>query len=267
MSARPCIERLSAVNEDLFEQACIAGWNEQRCKHDVNAVITSAHALIDGLAWHERYAVAACIYTARKKQLTNAIEAALMTPSYMGSKALHAVFQDWSRMLNGLPCLGSRLLKGEVRLVSNLCKRSKASIMPGDRLIYTAYTTLNQKEDYGTTFARLLGPRIAFERQREIDLLRCVNHDLEDLKDTSVLANQPLKERLEQERSALLGITGAEQWIAEMGELEELLRTRKPHQLSHKRKINKRLASLRERLSMLDDDTKYAIQQLDAALL
>ncbi|MDO4400007.1 MAG: hypothetical protein Q4D27_03540 [Coriobacteriia bacterium] len=166
-----CCKRALELQENNAEAwellACFGGWDAKMHVLDVDFAIESAtHAL--GLASEgKRHEVATEIYGARKKQIALCLEDDMMMPSYMGAKQLHKTMGDWQRMLVEIPYLSRDLLEDELNLVDNLCLRSKLGIMPGDRLVYTAYATLNDKVPYGDTFRKALAPRLTQVSEQE----------------------------------------------------------------------------------------------------
>ena len=85
----------------------------------------------------------------------------------MQPKQLHGTMGEWQRLLVEIPYLTVNLLESEVELVDNLCKRSKLGMMPAERLVYTAYASLNKKESYGETFRKALAGRLSKEQEEQ----------------------------------------------------------------------------------------------------
>ena len=185
--------------DNLLLQAKTGYWDPKLFTLDVPAAITAAHFACSQIEETEWFQVGTDIYMERKKQIAHQLEAAHMMPSYTGAKQLHEVMQAWLAFLMELPCLNASLIESEIILCTNLCTRSKMGFMPNDRLVYTAYTTLNNKESYGDMFKRLLQPRLEQQKSYERHLQEEARAHIELLLDTALSQHLSPQEKAEQD--------------------------------------------------------------------
>ena len=267
---------LDADNADAwYLLACFGGWESKQYQFDLEFAIDSAKHALSLIPEEERYEKASEIYIARKRQIALILESNMMMPSYTGAKQLHETMMWWKRLLQEIPYLNSELLQGEVTLCTNLCHRSKRGIMPGDRLVYTAYSTLNGKESYGETFrkaveGRLEGERVKNAQQHDAaigrvsQLTAAVREHLD-----SSLAPADLKDQLEKDRAALhaeldaiVGMTNRGMYQRQIEELEARKAKLPSYKFFKIREIDAGLAALNEKLASIDGDLEPMVAPL-----
>lgn len=240
-------------------RAKFGGWDSKMLELNLEQALRDiAHAL-DLVPESRRYDAASEIYVARKKQVAEQLEAAMMMPSYMGAKNLHAIMMDWKRLLVEMPYLTPGLIEGEITLCDNLCLRSKMGVMPNDRLVYTAYATFNKKEPYGETFRKALTSRIDRERVEAMGQLAALQERLDTRQSERHAARvsgelSPEEERSQIERDiaelnealqTLEGLSDLALYQSQITEMERTLASLKLYKVFKRRELEGQIAALR----------------------
>lgn len=249
--------------DNLLLQAKTGYWDPKLFTLDVPAAITAAHVACSQIEETEWFQVGTDIYMERKKQIAHQLEAALMMPSYTGAKQLHEVMQAWLAFLMELPCLNASLIESEIILCTNLCTRSKMGFMPNDRLVYTAYTTLNNKESYGDMFKRLLQPRLEQQKSYERHLQEEAQAHIELLLDTVSSQHLSSQERAEQDAyyhallendiAKLVNVTNRNYYQQQINELIEQFEKLKPYKIKQRRTVTTRIDALEKKIREIDE--------------
>lgn len=252
--------------------ALFGGWDAKLYDFDMGYIMRTINHALSLVPEDKKYDTAADIYTARKRQISLRLEAAIMMPSYQGAKQCHAVMMDWKRLLAEIPYLTPGLIESEVTLCSNICTRSKMGIMPNDRLVYTAYATLNHKEPYGETFRKVLAARAEKEMQREAKVLASAKKEVEERLEkyraqveAGELSAQEEKTLLEKEASDLrsqlaniVGMSNRKLYQQQCDELEYQLANLKPYKFFKRNEINEQLKAVHEKLDQIDAQVEAA---------
>lgn len=252
------------------------GWDSKLYDFDTDYILrTIKHAL--GLApEEEKYDLAADIYTARKRQISLRLEAALMMPSYQGAKQTHQIMMDWKRLLAEIPYLTPGLIESEVTLCSNICTRSKMGIMPNDRLVYTSYATFNHKEPYGETFRKALASRAEKEMEREAGRLASAKKELEERMGTyrarvesGEISAAEEKELLQDELLTLrkqladvVGMSNEKLYQQQYDELQKQLAELKPYKFFKRAEVNEQLKEVEKKLSQIKTQVETATAKI-----
>lgn len=249
--------------DNLLLQAKTGYWDPKLFTLDVPAAITAAHFACSQIEETEWFQVGTDIYMERKKQIAHQLEAALMMPSYTGAKQLHEVMQAWLAFLMELPCLNASLIESEIILCTNLCTRSKMGFMPNDRLVYTAYTTLNNKESYGDMFKRLLQPRLEQQKSYERHLQEEARAHIELLLDTALSQHLSPQEKAEQDAyyhtllerdiAKLVNVTNKNYYQQQINELIEQFEKLKPYKIKQRRTVATRIDALEKKIREIDE--------------
>lgn len=249
--------------DNLLLQAKTGYWDPKLFTLDVPAAITAAHFACSQIEETEWSQVGTDIYMERKKQIAHQLEAALMMPSYTGAKQLHEVMQAWLAFLMELPCLNASLIESEIILCTNLCTRSKMGFMPNDRLVYTAYTTLNNKESYGDMFKRLLQPRLEQQKSYERHLQEEARAHIELLLDTALSQHLSPQEKAEQDAyyhtllerdiAKLVNVTNKNYYQQQINELIEQFEKLKPYKIKQRRTVTTRIDALEKKIREIDE--------------
>lgn len=248
---------------NLLLQAKTGYWDPKLFTLDVPAAITAAHLVCSQIEETEWFQVGTDIYMERKKQIAHQLEAALMMPSYTGAKQLHEVMQAWLAFLMELPCLNASLIESEIILCTNLCTRSKMGFMPNERLVYTAYTTLNNKESYGDMFKRLLQPRLEQQKSYERHLQEEARAHIELLLDTALSQHLSPQEKAEQDAyyhtllerdiAKLVNVTNKNYYQQQINELIEQFEKLKPYKIKQRRTVTTRIDALEKKIREIDE--------------
>lgn len=249
--------------DNLLLQAKTGYWDPKLFTLDVPAAIAAAHLVCSQIEEAEWFQVGTDIYMERKKQIAHQLEAALMMPSYTGAKQLHEVMQAWLAFLMELPCLNASLIESEIILCTNLCTRSKMGFMPNDRLVYTAYTTLNNKESYGDMFKRLLQPRLEQQKSYERHLQEEARAHIELLLDTALSQHLSPQEKAEQDAyyhtllerdiAKLVNVTNKNYYQQQINELIEQFEKLKPYKIKQRRTVTARIDALEKKIREIDE--------------
>lgn len=275
-------EALSLEPDNLHAcllQAKYGFWHFKQYDFDGSAVIRAAQQVLDLAPAQDRFSMAADIYVARKHQIAKMLEAAMMMPSYTAAKQLHEIMGEWKRLLSDIPYLTPGLIAGEVELCRNLCLRSKMGIMPGDRLVYTAYATLNGKESYGDQFARELQPRIDAMEARKASVMEEVEGQLQRgqgflarLEQEGLPAEeerQKLEDELRSLQAALSEVVGLSDRGMFLQQLEELQRQRASLKLAKvfkRRELDEQIAAVEKKLRDIDAQMVAVTEPLEEGI-
>lgn len=263
--------------ENLLLQAKTGYWDPKLFTLDVPAAIAAAHLVCSQIEEAEWFQVGTDIYMERKKQIAHQLEAALMMPSYTGAKQLHEVMQAWLAFLMELPCLNASLIESEIILCTNLCTRSKMGFMPNDRLVYTAYTTLNNKESYGDMFKRLLQPRLEQQKSYERHLQEEARAHIELLLDTALSQHLSPQEKAEQDAyyhtllerdiAKLVNVTNKNYYQQQINELIEQFEKLKPYKIKQRRTVTTRIDALEKKIREIDEKLALLLSPLYQQLI
>lgn len=285
-SVSECCNKVLSLNPENAEAwkllALFGGWDAKLYDFDMGYIMRTINHALSLVPEDKKYDTAADIYTARKRQISLRLEAAIMMPSYQGAKQCHAVMMDWRHLLADIPYLTPDLIESEVTLCGNICTRSKMGVMPNDRLVYTAYATFNHKEPYGETFQKVLAARAEKEMQREAKVLASAKKEVEGRLEkyraqveAGELSAQEEKTLLEKEASDLrsqlaniVGMSNRKLYQQQYDELENRLANLKPYKFFKRNEINEQLKAVHEKLGQIDaqiETAKGKIQpQIDA---
>lgn len=258
------------------------GWDSKLYNFDIDYILRTIKHAIGLVPDEQKYDLAADIYTARKRQISLRMEECMMMPSYQGTKQLHQVMMDWKRLLAEIPYLTPGLIESEVTLCSNICTRSKMGVMPGDRVVYSAYATFNHKEPYGETFRKALASRAEKEMEREAGKLASAKKELEErlakyraqVEAGEITADQEkafLRDEAEALRKQLADVVGRSNeklYKQQYEELQNQLVTLKPYKFFKRAEVTEQLKAVEEKLDQIKtqvETAKAKIQpQIDA---
>jgi hypothetical protein len=265
--------------------AKFGGWDSKMFELDVDFAIDSAKHAIGLIPEENRYEAASEIYAARKRQIAKILESEMMMPSYTAAKQLQGTMMEWKRLLEEIPCLSVSLLEAEVALVNNLCLRSKLGIMPGDRLVHTAYMSLNGKESYGDTFRKALDGRLKREQRRQDErvalALESAKERLRSLDErisSGEVSSEEGKALVEGELAALqaeiAGISDQSNKVVYEQQLEELERQMaalKPFKIFKRQELASQIAATKGKIADVEADLERVLvplnQQVEALRL
>lgn len=257
--------------------AKFGGWDSRQYLLDLDFAIESANHALDLLPESARIDTASDIYNARKRQIAHQLEAEMMMPSYTGAKQLHATMQDWLRLLDELPDLNADLIEGEITVCENLCLRSKLGIMPGDRLVYTAYSSLNGKETYGEMFRRKLESRLSGTREEQKQRVEAAMKLVEETRaaldaraESGEVNSDEEKSLLEDElaalqaqRETLVGFSDRAQYEQQLRELERQLAALKPMKFLKRQELGRRIELVKQHIAEVDENIVATTRPLD----
>lgn len=258
--------------------AKFGGWDSKLYGFDIGFAIDAAKHALKLVPETNRYDAAAEIYTARKRQIGKILESEMMMPSYTAAKQLHGTMAEWQRLLMEIPYLTVDLLESEVELVDNLCKRSKLGMMPAERLVYTAYASLNKKESYGETFRKALAGRLSKEQEEQgarieqmIELAGERNTELDKLASEATLPPAELKsllevelKQLDQDIATIADLSNKTIYDQQLEELERQLATVKPYKIFRRQELTGRIAETKEKIAQVDADFEAKVAPLRA---
>ena len=260
--------------------AKFGGWDSKMYTFDIDFAIDSAKHALALAPENGRYDLASEIYAARKKQIAHVLESEMMMPSYTAAKQLHGTMAEWQRLLMEIPYLSVSLIEGEISLVENLCLRSKMGIMPGDRLVYTAYASLNGKETYGETFRKGLAVRMDQTREEQAqqvnDLINRAQARQEEI-EAQIAAGKiskeeersALQETLALLESAIAGIKDQSNKVIyeqQLAELDQQLAKLKPMKFFKRQELNNQIAATKEKIEQIDEALAETIAPLEAQI-
>ena len=258
--------------------AKFGGWDSKLYHFDIDFAIESAEHALSLIPENQRYDAASEIYTARKRQIAKILESEMMMPSYTAAKQLHGTMMEWKRLLQETPYLSVSLLEGEVALCENLCLRSRVGIMPGDRLVYTAYASLNHKETYGETFRKALTARLQREQARQEEqtaaVLKQADERFAALEQTLADAQMDPAERkrllegelstLNEEMAGIADQTNKAVYELQLQELEGQLAALKPLKIFKRQELSGQIAATKEKIAEVQASIDAAVAPLRA---
>lgn len=258
--------------------AKFGGWDSKLYGFDVSFAIDAAKHALELVPETGRYDAASEIYTARKRQIGKILESEMMMPSYTAAKQLHGTMAEWQRLLMEIPYLTANLLESEVELVDNLCKRSRIGMMPAERLVYTAYASLNGKESYGETFRKALAGRLAKEQEEQgtrieqmLEQAKARNAELEELVSGATMPAAELRPRLEAELenldrdiATIADLSNKTLYDQQLEELERQLATVKPYKFFRRQEITGRITEAKEKIAQVDAGFEAKVAPLHA---
>ena len=246
--------------------AKFGGWDSKLYNFDIDFAIESAEHALSLIPENQRYDAAAEIYTARKRQIAYILESEMMMPSYTAAKQLHGTMGEWQRLLMEIPYLTASLIEAEVELVNNLCVRSKIGIMPAERLVYTAYASLNGKESYGETFRKALAKRLEREREAQGERIGQMikraeerNAELDTLASEGATPPAELRALCEEELAvldhdiaAIADMSNKALYEQQLEELERQLAAVKPIKIFKRQELTSRIAATKDKMAQVD---------------
>ncbi len=163
-----------------IQKAKYSGWNSDTCSLDTKTMLEAIKTTDFSLLLNPIFACNE-IYSERKNQISQWLDIQMQFPSFKSAQNIHEIMTAWISLIKRIPNLSALVIEGEINLVKNLCIQSKQSFMPGERLIYTAYSTLNNKVPYDQTFKEQLDSVIVDSRMREELLIVSMVEDIEDI--------------------------------------------------------------------------------------
>lgn len=260
--------------------AKVGGWDSKMYTFDIDFAVDSAKHALGLIPEGERYETASDIYLARKQQIGKVLESEMMMPSYTAAKQLNDTMFEWLRLLKEIPYLNSGLLEGEISLVDNLCLRSKMGIMPADRLVYTAYASLNGKVSYGEIFREQLQSRLSEELERSAEVAK----QAVELADGRLSAYRAQVEggglpsqvrrawleddlaTLREARQKVLGLSNRGTYVQQIEELERQRAAMKPYKVFKIRTLDEQTQKVRDKLAEIDGQMEAALEPLDSRI-
>lgn len=277
-------EQIFSLDPENYEawvlMAKFGGWDSQLYSFDLNYALRCAKHSLSLTEDSQKYVVATDIYTDRKHQLALRLDAALMMPSYQGSKEVHQIMMDWKNILVNLPNLSPALIQNEVNICSNLCLRSKMGVMPGDRLVYSAYATFNKKKPYNETFTEALASRIKREKMLEDQRISNSLKRIEELiksnqelvksgKLTSQEEGEIIRLNIGELRAQLEAIEANSEkklYVDQLEELERQLLSVKPYKIFKKQMINSQIKTIQEKLKEISSEIELTVNPIKAQM-
>lgn len=250
-----------ANNVQSVDDARTAGWDPETCILDVDEAVSSAREFLDVTPDYLKPRVSAEIYAERKKQIAAMIDADFLLASYSGAKKMHETINIWLRVLDGIPYLSTAVLKHEIGLCKSLCRRSKMSFMPNERLIYVAYMEFNDKASYGDSFEEHLQERLREQEVYELKVAEYAKQDFQNqelprlldsldkdgaIEPSCVFSAEELKELLD-------GLSLRPLYQSQIDELNKQLQALKPYSVGRKRRIQKKIKQV-ERIVQSSDE-------------
>lgn len=163
-----------------IQKAKYSGWNSDTCSLDIKTMLEAIKTTDFSLLLNPIFACNE-IYSERKNQISQWLDIQMQFPSFKSAQNIHEIMTAWISLIKRIPNLSALVIEGEINLVKNLCIQSKQSFIPGERLIYTAYSTLNNKVPYDQTFKEQLDTVIVDSRVKEELLIVSMVEDIEDI--------------------------------------------------------------------------------------
>lgn len=246
--------------------AKFGGWNSRTLDFNLELALQAISRALDLAEEDKKHIVASDIYAARKRQISEQLEAALMMPSREGARQVHEIMMAWKDLLVGIPGLTSSVLEAEATLCGNMCRRSKMGVLPGDRLIYTAYATFNHKENYGDTFRQAIASRSGGAQsatEKELDSIKRDAQERSDqykerkaTGDMSVAEEQELLEanlvHFTESINKVQGFSDRAFYVQQLEELKHQRSAIKAHKIFKRQEVDRQIAAVQSKIDQID---------------
>lgn len=175
---------------------------------------------------------------------------------------MHETLSAWCELLCNLPFLNSALLRNEISLCKTLCRKSKGSFMPNERLVYVAYMEFNNKVSYGDSFEKRLQPllteRESFEASAKQDARKAFEQiELMEDETTEKLSNDMVAEWKE----LIAGLSLKPLYQLQINELNQQLASLRPYHIRQRRITKKRIDDLGAKIISIDKELEAIFGQ------
>lgn len=254
-----------------------SGWDAKSYETNMDDALAAIRQYLSLLPESQRFEAASQIYFARKQQISGRVESAMLMPSITSSKHVHEAMMDWKRYLAEIPNLSPSVIEGEATLCDNLCLRSKMAIMPGERMIYTAYASFNGKVPYGEEFRSVLEARKAEESQ--LRWMESVQETLSNLEARyqALMASSISQEEeiafltealaiLDNERKKVLGLSDKSFHENHRAELQGYLQSLKPYKLLKRKEVQDQIGAIDQKLAQIDESIQVVLEPIDTQI-
>lgn len=238
------------------------GWEEKACILDLDKALHAAKNALNNTPYYLQPRTSIEIYAERKRQISAMIDANFLLPSYSGAKKMHETLSMWCDLLYGLPFLNSSLLRNEISLCKALCRKSKNSFMPNERLVYVAYMEFNNKVSYGDSFEKRLQPllieRESFEVAAKQDVRKALEQ-IEFVKDEKT--ERPSSNRVVEWKELIAGLSLKPLYQLQINELNQQLASLRPYHIRQRRITRKRIDDLGTKITSIDKELEEILEQ------
>lgn len=238
--------------------AMYAGWNQKLCTFNKDQATNAIHDFFQAIPNDSPINDAFEIYFTRKEQLIIAAQAQSDMPSFSNAKALHQTMLLWLHFLKHIPYLSSLILENEIVEIKQICLLSKRSIDPKTRLIYTAYTTFNNKIPYNRTFSICLNDTIRNAKLYEQKRINKILEKVEQYKKLLHCSPNSLKEQtsitnsitqLQIDMKIVESLFGIPYYQRKLDQLNAQLLKCKPFFISYRKRLTRSIQIVEEQLS------------------
>lgn len=238
--------------------AMYAGWNQKLCTFNKDQATNAIHDFFHAIPNDSPINDAFEIYFTRKEQLIIAAQAQSDMPSFSNAKALHQTMLLWLHFLKHIPYLSSLILENEIVEIKQICLLSKRSIDPKTRLIYTAYTTFNDKIPYNGTFSICLNGTIRNAKLYEQKRINKILEKVEQYKKLLHCSPNSLKEQtsitnsitqLQIDMKIVESLFGIPYYQRKLDQLNAQLLKCKPFFISYRKRLTRNIQIVEEQLS------------------
>lgn len=146
--------------------AMSAGWGSSLSNIKIPQSIAAGKRAINLAPEDLKSETALAIYLSVRLQIESLLEIAKSLPTG-GFDYIHRLMYIWLSALQELPYLGTALIEADIEICADMCRESKAAILPGARAIFATYWVSNNKESYDVTFRKALAEKLQTEAARE----------------------------------------------------------------------------------------------------
>lgn len=151
----------------LSLMARYGGWDAETLELNLDVALNAAQRSL-GLADSEARAyLSSKIYYERRDQIAKQLDEVMKVAKGAEPAEAHAVMASWIRLMRELPYLPAEVMNDEVEICEELCRKSKRSLFPNERVLAQAFTDFNDGVSYADTLRSIAQARAGEAEEHE----------------------------------------------------------------------------------------------------
>lgn len=165
-----CLEALELdpdCRRALSLMARYGGWNEETLELNLDLALNAARRSLELADSEARAYLASKIYYERRDQVAKQLDALMKIAKGAEPTQVHVVMTTWRRLMEETPYLPAEVMNDEVEICEDLCRKSKRSLFPNERVLAQAYTEFNDGVSYADTLRSIAQARSGEAEQHE----------------------------------------------------------------------------------------------------
>lgn len=165
-----CLEALELdpnCRRALSLMARYGGWDAEALELDLDMALNAARKSLELADSEARAYLASKIYYERRDQVAKQLDSVMKVAKGADPADAHAVMATWRRLMKELPYLPAEVMNDEVEICEELCRRSKRSLFPNERVISLAYAKHNDGVSYADELRSIAQARSGEAEQHE----------------------------------------------------------------------------------------------------